>query len=116
MTGGGRCNAYPRGVHEPRIEITRYADLDLTIDEHVMLVYRMPYYLFVSKHKPQLAEDIKRGLLKAVDNGAFDKYFYSDGTVRSVLERANLQGRTVIHLENPDLPADTPLEAANLWF
>lgn len=116
MTEGGRCDAYPRGVHEPWSEITRYADLDLTIEEHVMLVYRMPYYLFVSKHKPQLAEDVQRGLLRAVNNGAFDKYFYSDGTVRSVLDRANLQGRTAIHLENPDLPAETPLEAAHLWF
>lgn len=116
MTEGGRCDAYPRGVHEPWSEITRYADLDLTIDEHVMLVYRMPYYLFVSKHKPQLAEDIQKGLLRAVNNGAFDKYFYSDGTVRSVLDRANLQGRTAIYLENPDLPAETPLEAGHLWF
>ena len=116
MTEGGRCDAYPRGVHEPWSEIERYADLDLTVDEHVMLVYRMPYYLFVSKHKPELAEDIQRGLLKAIENGSFDKYFYSDRTVRSVLERANLQGRTVIHLENPDLPAETPLDAEHLWF
>ena len=40
-----------RRTHEPWAEIDKRPGLELTVDEHVMLVYRSPFYLFVSPSK-----------------------------------------------------------------
>lgn len=116
MTDGGRCDAFPRGVHEPWGELARHRDLQLTVDNHVMLVYRMPYYLIVSRHKPELADALERGLRRAINNGAFEKYFLADPMVKNVLTLANMNGRKVFHLENPSLPPATPLDDRTLWY
>lgn len=116
MVDGGRFDAFPRGVHEPWGEITARPDLNLSVDTNVLLVYRMPYYLFVSSHRKELAEDIERGLRHAIDDGSFDITFLEDPTVKAALEKTNLKGRAIFTLNNPELPAKTPLENDKLWI
>lgn len=115
MTDGQRFDAFPRGVHEPWGEIDSHPDLDLTVDENLMLVYTMPYYLFVSPQQKQLAADLERGLLTAIDNGKFDQLFINNPMVQLVKQKANLKQRRVFKLNNPELPPATPLDNAKLW-
>ena len=115
MADGKRFDAFPRGVHEPWAEIDKRPSLELTVDEHVMMVYRMPFYLFVSPRKKSFAEDLYQGMLMAVDDGSFDEYFYTNPTVKMVLEKANLKNRVIFNLKNPALPPKTPVDDARLW-
>ncbi|MFO1370259.1 MAG: diguanylate cyclase [Marinagarivorans sp.] len=115
MADGKRFDGFPRGVHEPWAEIDKRPGLELTVDEHVMLVYRSPFYLFVAPSKKTLAEDIYNGMLMAVDDGSFDEYFYNNPTVKMVLEKANLKNRIIFNLKNPNLPPKTPVDDARLW-
>lgn len=116
MVDGGRFDAFPRGVHEPWGEIEQRPDLDLTVDTNILLVYRMPYYLFVSPHRPELARDIELGFRKAIDDGSFDQVFFADSTVQMALTKANIKGRKIFNLQNPDLPKETPLDDRALWL
>ncbi len=116
MTDGKRFDAFPRGVHEPWGEIASRPDLELTVDKNLMFVYMMPYYLFVSPHNPELAKALERGLLASIDNGRFDQVFRNNPMVKMVIEKANLSGRRVFKLENPDLPPKTPLDNPKLWI
>ena len=115
MADGKRFDAFPRGVHEPWAEIDKHPNLDLVVDKNVMMVYRMPFYLFVTPGKKQLADDIYNGLMKAVEDGSFDEYFYSNPTVKLVLEKADLKSRKIFNLKNPVLPPLTPINDARLW-
>lgn len=115
MADGQRFDAYPRGVHEPWAELPIRPELDLVVEERLMLAYTMPYYLFVTPLRPELAKTIERGLLRAVENGRFDRLFYSNSTVREVIEKGNLAHRKVFKLRNPYLPAATPLDNPALW-
>lgn len=115
MADGKRFDGFPRGVHEPWAEIDKRPGLELTVDEHIMLVYRSPFYLFVSPSKKTLADDIYHGMLMAVDDGSFDEYFYNNPTVKMVLEKANLKNRIIFNLKNPNLPPKTPVDDARLW-
>ncbi len=115
MADGKRFDAFPRGVHEPWAEIQTRPALELAVDEHVMVVYRMPFYLFVTPAKKSFAEDLYQGLLMAVDDGSFDEYFYNNPTVKMVLEKANLKERAIFNLKNPNLPPKTPVDDARLW-
>lgn len=116
MTDGKRFDAFPRGVHEPWGELQNNKELELTVDPNLMFVYTSPYYLIVTPTRPDLAADIERGLLMAIDDGSFDEKFFSNPMVKMVLQRANLKERRVLKLHNPELPPLTPLENAKLWI
>lgn len=116
MADGQRFDGFPRGVHEPWAEIDGRPDLALTVDQNIMFVYLMPYYLFVTPKRPQLAADIERGLLAAIDDGSFDGVFFSNPMVQMVMAKANLADRKVFKLNNPELPPKTPVNESKLWI
>lgn len=116
MLDGGRFDAFPRGVSEPFEEIPRYPSLKLAVEKNLLLVYRMPFYFFVKNGNNTLAKDLETGLNLAIADGSFEKLFLSNKTVQDVIEKADLGNRRVIHLENPTLSKETPLDRAELWI
>ncbi|WP_017446788.1 transporter substrate-binding domain-containing protein [Gayadomonas joobiniege] len=116
MLEGERFDYFPRGVHEPWSEVIDYAELDLTVEDKLLLIYPLPAYLFVHKNNIQLADKIEAGLLQAIEDGSFDDYFYNNPMIKAVLDKANLAERTVFRIKNPNLPADTPFNDDRLWY
>lgn len=116
MVDGGRFDAFPRGVQEPWGELQSLPNLPLAVEKRIMLVYRMPFYLFTAKNNTKLAADLELGFNRAIADGSFDKVFLNDPMVRDVLEKANLEERLVFPLNNPTLPKETPLDRPELWF
>lgn len=116
MLHGKRFDAFPRAIYEPWEELERWSELDLAVDEHILLVYPMPFYLFVSPQRPKLAEALKRGLFKAVDDGSFDRLFDQADIVRKARQRAGVAARRVFYLDNKRLPDATPLDDERLWL
>lgn len=115
MTDGKRFHAFPRGVHEPWVEMAKRPGLALSVDRNIMFVYRMPYYLFVSPGRPDLASALERGLSSAIEDGSFDQLFYSNPMVQRVVKNADMDQRRIFNLQNPDLPPKTPLNRPELW-
>lgn len=116
MVDGGRFDAFPRGVQEPWGELQSHSDLLLAVEKRIMLVYRMPFYLFTAKTNTKLAADLELGLNRAIADGSFDRIFLNDPMVKDVLEKANLEQRLVFPLDNPTLPKETPVERPELWL
>jgi ABC-type amino acid transport substrate-binding protein len=117
MVDGGRFDAFSRGVHEPFGELASHPSLkNLTVEKNLMLVYRMPFYLFVTKENKTLARDLEAGLNAAIADGSFDAVFYGDPSVQDVLAKADMKNRRAIYLENPTLSKETPLDRKELWF
>lgn len=116
MVDGGRFDAFPRGVQEPWGEIAANPGLQLAAEKRIMLVYRMPFYLFTGKQNATLAADLELGFNRAIADGSFDKIFFNDPMVRAVLDKANLEQRLVFELKNPTLPKETPVDRPELWL
>jgi hypothetical protein len=117
MTDGGRFDAFPRGVMEPFNELKKYSNLpDLSVENSIMLVYKMPFYLFVAPDNADLAKDLELGLNKAIADGSFDEVFYNDPRVKDVFVKANMKNRKVFYLENPLLSKETPIDRKELWL
>ncbi len=117
MVDGGRFDAFSRGVHEPFGELASHPQLkDLTVEKHLMLVYRMPFYLFTRKENKVLAKELEEGLNRAVADGSFDQVFFNDPAVQDVMAKANMKNRRAIFLDNPTLSKETPLDRKELWF
>lgn len=117
MVEGGRFDGFPRGVLEPWVELRSRQELGLTVDTNVLLIYRLPFYLFVAPNNPELAQQLHEGFERALSNGNFDRYFYGHEMVKSALDRAKLQERQgVFYLNNPTLSKQTPLDRTDYWF
>ncbi|MBD1391038.1 diguanylate cyclase [Neiella sp. HB171785] len=116
MLEGNRFDYYPRGVHEPWNEVNQYAALNLAIEQELMLVYRAPMYFFVNRANTELAQALTQGLERAVADGSFDQVFYSSPVIQDVLNKANMAGRRVFHVDNPLLSSATPLDRQELWL
>ena len=103
MLEGGRFDAFPRGATEAWAEVEANKDLSLAVEEHLIIRYPLPTYFFVNKNRIELAQDIEHGLMSALQDGEFDRFFYSSDRVQRFLRRANLQQRKIIDLNNPFL-------------
>lgn len=117
MLDGGRYDGFPRGIHEPWAEMDARPDLSLTVEENIMLIYRMPYYMFVAKENHSLATELEDGLMQAIADGSFVKYFLQNPVVKSALEKSDLKNRRVVfYLTNPWLSEETPGEDSGFWL
>jgi hypothetical protein len=116
MLDGSRFDAFPRAVFEPFNEIASRPDLALTVEERLMLVYKMDFYLFVGKDNKQLARDLERGLDMAIADGSFDEIFMSSPLVQEAISKGNLKNRIVIPLDNPFNSPETPIDRAEYWI
>lgn len=116
MLDGERFDAYPRGVQEPWQELITYSQLPLAVEDQVMLVYQMPFYLFTSKENKRLAADLERGFNIAIADGGFDEVFYNSPIVQSVADNAGIDSRLVFRLKNPNLSKETPVDREELWL
>lgn len=116
MLEGDRFDYFPRGVNEPWDEIVNHKTLNLTVDPYVLLKYTAPLYFFVAKENTQLANQLTHSLNRMIGDGSFNAMFFNDSQVQMVLNKAHLDQRTVIPLNNPNLSAKTPLSRAELWF
>jgi hypothetical protein len=116
MLDADRCDYFPRGVFEPFSEVQNYSEYDFMVDEHVMLRYRMPYYLFVKKGNTQLANHLQEIIYEMFEDGTYEKIFFSDPEVSTSLPLANLEQRTILDLDNPDLSARSRAIDSEIWF
>lgn len=114
MLQAQRFDYFPRSVLEIWDELEHPRGKHLRADEHLLIRYPTALYFFVSKQRPDLAQTLQKGLEAALADGSFDQLFHQHFAAQ--LERAQLAQRTVIELNNPLLPAATPLQRDELWF
>lgn len=114
----GRFDFFSRGITEAPYEWEeRKRTLpELHMEESILLHYYWPVYYFTAKNEKgkKLAERIRKGLEALIENGKFDQIF--DRYYRGLLEKVNLKNRTVIELENPTLPKETPIDNKKYWL
>lgn len=114
MLARGRIQYFPRSVVEIWQELRGVKQGKLMAEAHTVLHYPTAFYFFVSKQNPQLAALLERGLESAIRDGSFDRLFLRHN--RDALRAARLEERRRIDLENPYLPAETPLKRKELWY
>ena len=112
----GRIDYIPRSVAEVWGERSMYQRHDLVIADHFLLAYTAPIYFFVAADNSALAERLEYGLNRLIESGEFRHRFETHPANREAIERFFANPRPIIWLNNPDLPEETPLDVAELWF
>jgi hypothetical protein len=77
MLAAGRFDYFSRGLYQVKRELELYSDLGLVMEEKLILHYSLPYYFFVNRNNPALADRLERGLKAAQADGSFDQLLLS---------------------------------------
>lgn len=112
----GRVDYFPRGMNEAWTELGQLRNPDLVISDNILLHYTAPSYFFVSRDKPRLAARIETGLRRALADGSFLAFFRRHPATHEAVQRLEHGHWRILELENPLLPAATPLQDATLWY
>ena len=116
MLEGDRFDYFPRAIHEPWSEVEREKKYQLTVDRHIMLRYRAPFYLFIDKNNKKLYRYLTDGMERLTQSGKHRELFFAEQSVQMALANSNLETRVVIDLDNPELSQKTPIDRPELWF
>jgi hypothetical protein len=115
MLANAQGDFFPRSVVEVWEEIkTDNPSDDFEIETKLGLRYPAAMYYFVNKNSVPLANLIRTGLEKAIQNGKFDELFFAEH--QAYLDKSELDKRTFYQLQNTYLPIKTPLHRKELWF
>lgn len=116
MLEGGRFDLFPRAIHEPWSEVSARAELNLSIEPRVLLIYPFAMYFFVAPDNQALATAIEQGFMQAIEDGSYDQLFFAHPMIKDAISLARLQERVVIRLENPNMSEQTPIDDERLWL
>jgi len=116
MLGKSRFDYFPRALHEPWIEINRQPSM--AVEENLLLKYPAPMYFFVSKENIRLHQRLSFGLQKIIYSATFEDFFKHHPVTSDIIDKANIEQRTVFELTNPllSLKSQALLENEKLWF
>lgn len=106
---------YHRGLHEAWKELAAHAEQypQLMVEPHLALVYDLPVFFTFNRDDPQLRQRFAEGLALIRADGSFSALFQRH--FGQLAERAQLQQRTIIHLDYPTSPGLPPRDTS-LWL
>jgi hypothetical protein len=113
-----RCDYFPRSIFEGPVEQQAFAAAypDLEYNTSVLLHYPFAMYYFVNKNNKVLAERLFRGLDKLARSGELQAFLQAHPIAQQVFPFSQFSQSVVFHLDNPLLPADTPLQQLAYWL
>ncbi len=97
----GRFDYMPRGSQEAWSELQQHSADGFEIEPGIFLHYRVPYYFFVSRARPELAARIERGLKLAQKDGSFDALFNAIPAFQRGMAEIAARKRRVFELKVP---------------
>lgn len=114
----GRCDFFPRGIHEAMAELNaRQAKYpEMTMHTDFLIYYPFPMYFFVSPKHPELATRLRKGLDIAIRNGQFEQHLRTDPVTAHLFPLKRWIQKPVILLKNPLLPSDTVVDDPKYWI
>ena len=114
----GRCDYFPRGLHEGVIELEKRQALypELVRYHKLMLHYPFAVYFFTRKENEALALWIEQGLEQMIDDGELLAHMQQQELTRHVFPLKHSSTDPWISIKNPLLSPDTPVTNSRYWF
>ncbi len=114
----GRCDYYPRGFHQGKIELANRADIypELMVYEPLMLHYPFAAYFYVHPRNKTLAQWLKDGLEKMIDDGELLAYMQQHEHTRRAFPLQATVVKRLLVVPNHYLPDFADEKNARYWF
>ena len=116
MLKAKRFDYYPRPIIAIWNEKKNQKDFsNFAIDTTFVLHYPTAFYFFVAPNRKKLADDLTKGLERAIADGSFESTFnkYFQGFIRD----ADIKNRLIFELKNPLIrDGSLPMNRPELWY
>ncbi|WP_053094191.1 ABC transporter substrate-binding protein [Cellvibrio sp. pealriver] len=114
----GRCDYYPRGFHQGKIELANRTDTypELMVYEPLMLYYPFAAYFYVHPRNKQLAQWLQDGLEKMIDDGELLAYMQQHEHTRRAFPLQATVVKRLLVVPNHYLPDFADEKNARYWF
>lgn len=114
----GRCDYFPRGLHEAHVEQHNMQALypDFAVAENLLLHYPYTIYFYTNKHNKALAALLEKGLEAMIDSGELLKFMQTQAETAPVFPLSKWANSTILELANPELSASTDTNNPRYWF
>lgn len=114
----GRCDYFPRGFHEIKIEMAQREQQypELAVVDSLILHYPFASYFFVRKDNVELAEWVERGLEKMIEDGEFIQHMQEHQHTRRAFPLATSHSRRILSIPNHSLPESENYTNSRYWF
>lgn len=114
----GRCDFFPRGVHEGfgEVEARKQRYPELSVFSDLIVYYPFPMYFFVSPKDEVLAERIQLGLDRAIDSGFLDRLLTEHPVTSHLFPIEKWLQTKAIILDNPLLPKEADVTDQRYWL
>lgn len=118
MLAAGRCDYFPRGIHDHRKELQLRQGLypDLISFESVLLHYPFAVYFYTSKGNIQLASLLESSLRQLAQTGAIRKLMQKHELTRDIFPLQQFSDTRILNIPNPFLPTNANTEDPQLWL
>jgi hypothetical protein len=95
MVAAGRIDYFPRGAHEPFVEVAQRAKFypELAVEHDLVLIYPFEMYFFVARGDDRRGRVLDDGYRNAVADGSWDRFFNGHSAIRTLKAEARLDER-----------------------
>lgn len=104
MVDRGLVDAFPRNIIEVHRDLERHKDKHVSLEQFHLLKYPNYEYFFVSPDNPALANRLRLGLVRILDDGKLERIFDSFEGHRKAEMLADAESRKIHELGNPTIP------------
>lgn len=114
----GRCDYFPRGIHQGKIEVSKRAAAfpDLIVYEPLILHYPFASYFYVHPKNKELAQWLQEGLEKMIDDGDLLAYMQQQEHTLHAFPLLRLAKKRLLMIPNHNLPDFSDEKNSRYWF
>lgn len=114
----GRCDYFPRGIHQGKVELAKRAVAypDLIVYEPLILHYPFATYFYLHPKNKVLAQWLQDGLEKMIDDGELIAYMQQQVHTSSVFPLHGTEAKRLLVLPNHNLPVFSDEKNPRYWF
>lgn len=114
----GRCDYFPRGFHQGKMELAKRAATypELIVYEPLMLHYAFATYFYVHPKNKALAQWLRDGLEKMIDDGELIAYMKQQEHTNSAFPLRSAGVKRILTIPNHNLPAFSDEKNPRYWF
>lgn len=118
MLAKGRCDMFPRAIHEAYFEVNNERGRlpNIEVMDDIIFHYDFPAYIFVRKEDEQLAQDIRIGFMQVIESDEYRTLLKHNALTKHIFPLSKWNQKTAYQLKNSALPEATPLSNKRLWL
>lgn len=108
----GRCDMFPRGIHEVVSELANYQRTfpSVMMDKSLVIQYDFASYLYVRHSDALLAERLTTAFRRVIHNGSYRRLLEEHDYTKHIFPLSQWETARFIYLQNPE--PDTDLKAS----